>query len=107
VSYSYLVLRKEADVQLESGINDGIGTPYWLLPVAIITSANPAKEFFVTGIIEDTILASISGFALGTVVRLLQNAAKKREWVDKESRLVWTLALALFTTGLVSLFYGA
>lgn len=97
-----LSIRAIADHQLESGINDGIGTPYWLLPVAIITSSNPAKEFFVTGIIEDTILASASGFALGTIVRLLWNAAKKREWVDKESRLVWTLALALFTTGLVS-----
>jgi NhaP-type Na+/H+ or K+/H+ antiporter len=97
--FSPIVL--EANIQLESGINDGIGTPYWLLPLAIITSKHPVKEFFVTGIIEDTILASLGGYALGTIVRLLWNAAKKREWVDKESRLVWTLALALFTTGLV------
>jgi NhaP-type Na+/H+ or K+/H+ antiporter len=60
----------------------------------------------VTGIIEDTILASLGGFALGTIVRLLWNGAKKREWVDKESRLVWTLALALFTTGLVRFPYS-
>jgi hypothetical protein len=103
VSYLSLPI-SEADKKLESGINDGIGTPYWLLPLAIITSKHPAKEFFVTGIIEDTILASLGGFALGTIVRLLWNGAKKREWVDKESRLVWTLALALFTTGLVRFF---
>ena len=71
------------------------------MPVALIASDSPVKEFFVTGIIEDTILASLGGFGLGTVVRWLWNGAKRREWVDKESRLVWTLALALFTTGLV------
>jgi NhaP-type Na+/H+ or K+/H+ antiporter len=73
-----------------------------MLPLLLLTSSSPAKEYFVTAWLRETALGMVGGFALGTVLRLAWDFAKARKWVDKESRLVWTLAMALFTTGLVS-----
>ena len=45
----------------------------------------------------------VSAFIIGTAFRLAWTFAKDRSWVDKESRLVWTLSLGLVTIGFVSL----
>ena len=53
-------------------------------------------------ILRETIFGMAGGFALGSIARVCWDAAERRGWIDKESRLVWTIALAMFTTGLVS-----
>lgn len=89
-------------IQCESSINDGAGTPYWILPLLLITSRTPGKDFILHGILIETIASAVGGFALGSALRFTWNFCKRREWVDKESRLVWTLSLAITTVGLVS-----
>jgi NhaP-type Na+/H+ or K+/H+ antiporter len=73
-----------------------------MLPLLVLTSAHPTKEYFLSALLQETILGMVGGFALGTILRIAWDFAKSREWVDKESRLVWTLAMAIFTVGLVS-----
>ncbi|KAK1921087.1 Cation/H+ exchanger [Papiliotrema laurentii] len=87
----------------ESGINDGAATPFLMIPLLLITSQTPVKEYIVTTILRETILGIVGGFALGTIARIAWDAADRRRWIDKESRLVWTIALAIFTTGLFNL----
>lgn len=94
--------RAVPDPQCESGINDGAATPYLMIPLMLITSGSPGKDYVLEILLKDTALGIVGGFALGTVARLAFEAAQRRRWIDKESRLVWTIALALFTTGLVS-----
>lgn len=93
---------KPTSGQSESGINDGAGTPYFLLFLLPLVSKHPAKDYLLEGILWETVFPIFGGFLVGTVFRIAWSFAKKREWVDKESRLVWTIALALFTLGLVS-----
>jgi len=97
-----LICAELADAQCESGINDGAATPYLMIPLMLITSHSAGKDYVLEILLKDTALGLVGGFALGALARLAFEAAQKRRWIDKESRLVWTIALALFTTGLVS-----
>jgi NhaP-type Na+/H+ or K+/H+ antiporter len=74
-----------------------------MLPVLILTSSSPAKDYVLSALLWETAFAAIGGFCLGTIIRYAWDFAKARDWVDKESRLIWTMALALFTTGLFTL----
>ena len=73
-----------------------------MIPLLLLTSHSPAKEYFLMTILRETIFGMAGGFALGSIARVCWDAAERRGWIDKESRLVWTIALAMFTTGLVS-----
>jgi NhaP-type Na+/H+ or K+/H+ antiporter len=73
-----------------------------MIPLLLITSSSPAKEYFLTTLLRETALGMAGGFLVGTLARLAWHAAEKRGWIDKESRLVWTISLAMFTTGLAS-----
>lgn len=89
----------------ESGINDGAGTPYFLVPLLMLTARSKgeiAKQYFVKGILWETAFPVVGGCTIGYVFRKGLENGKKRNWVDKESSLVYTLALAMFTCGLVS-----
>lgn len=73
-----------------------------MIPLMILTSQSPAKDYVLDTLLKETALGMAGGFALGTLARIAFQAAQKRKWIDKESRLVWTIALAMFTTGIVS-----
>jgi len=89
---------------IESGINDGSATSFFLAPLLLLTKApgEAVKDWFLTGILWETLFAIAAGTAIGWTFRVALEQAKKREWVDKESSLVYTAALALLTTGVVS-----
>lgn len=91
---------------VESGINDGSATSFFLAPLLLLTKSTgkAAQEWFTTGVLWETLFTIAAGLAIGTVFRMALEQAKKREWMDKESSLVYTAALAFFTTGLVSRF---
>lgn len=61
------------------------------------------KELALDGVLWETLFPVLWGSAIGTVLRFAWTWSKQRGWVDKESRLVWTVSLALFTIGAVSL----
>jgi len=89
---------------VESGINDGSATSFFRAPLLLLTkpTGKAAQEWFTTGVLWETLFAIAAGLTIGTIFRVALEQAKKREWVDKESSLVYTAALAFFTTGLVS-----
>lgn len=89
---------------VESGINDGSATSFFLAPLLLLTRSpgEAAKEWFLTGILWETLFAMLAGTIIGWTFRVALERAKEWEWVDKESSLVYTAALALLTTGVVS-----
>lgn len=91
----------------ESGINDGAATPYFLLPLTILTSES-AKEavrtYLLEGLLFELLFAIFVGCTTGWVFRKSLQYGKKYEWVDKESSLVYTVSLAILTIGAVSCF---
>ncbi len=93
-------------ILLESGINDGAGTPYFLIPLLALTASttqDAVKEYFLSGILWEVLFPIVAGSVIGWAAMWALKEGKKREWVDKESSLVYTVALAFLTVGLVSL----
>ncbi len=43
----------------------------------------------------------VAGSAIGWIFKVALQQSKKKDWIDKESSLVYTVALAMFTCGLV------
>ncbi|KAF0492497.1 Sodium/hydrogen exchanger [Gigaspora margarita] len=91
----------------ESGVNDGMGFPFlffalFLLESPKITATAVFQWFsFVWGY---HILLSIAiGIMIGWAARKLLGLAESREWIDKESFLVFAFALAIFVVGGVSI----
>ncbi|PHH72982.1 hypothetical protein CDD82_5717 [Ophiocordyceps australis] len=88
----------------ESGTNDGLGYPFLFFALYLIkyNSAGPAQAMslwlvFTWGY---TILLSIVyGAIVGFVGKELLHWAEKRNYVDRESFLVFAVALALFVLG--------
>ncbi|KAJ9121959.1 hypothetical protein QFC24_004542 [Naganishia onofrii] len=90
----------------ESGINDGAATPYFLLPLTLLTASSSkefAKEYILKGIGYELLLSIAIGCTTGWVFRKGLEYGKKCEWVDKESSLVYTVSLAILTLGAVTL----
>ncbi|KAF8523208.1 Cation/H+ exchanger [Gautieria morchelliformis] len=87
----------------ESGLNDGFGTPFLFIPVLAVHHAfNPlptTRDFILHIILYDVLLGSLLGVALGYVARKGLKFARRRDMIDRESMLVFSVALALFTIG--------
>lgn len=95
----------------ESGANDGLGYPFLFLALYLIKytgdEANPADGGSLTAMglwLGDTwgytILLSVAyGAAAGWAAKDLLHWAEKRDYIDKESFVVFAIALALFVLG--------
>ncbi|KDQ54692.1 hypothetical protein JAAARDRAFT_38366 [Jaapia argillacea MUCL 33604] len=87
----------------ESGINDGFGTPFLFLPLSFILNGyHPIpslRYFFLHTILRDVVFSILLGTGLGYVARKSLKNARKLELIDRESMLVFSIALALFTIG--------
>ncbi|KAK5829337.1 Sodium/hydrogen exchanger family-domain-containing protein [Linnemannia elongata] len=90
----------------ESGINDGMGLPFLLLGLYLIKepSAGVAvgKWFYLVWAYQ-ILLSIIIGGVFGFACRKLVKGAKNRNLIDKESFLVFSIALALAVAGIVSI----
>ncbi|ORE13353.1 Sodium/hydrogen exchanger [Rhizopus microsporus] len=90
----------------ESGANDGLGYPFLFLAIYLlqIPSTSEAIYKWAWGIMGyDIGLSIIIGFVTGYMARKLLRLSEEREWIDKESFLVYTIALTLFLMGSVGL----
>ncbi|GHJ88066.1 hypothetical protein NliqN6_4468 [Naganishia liquefaciens] len=90
----------------ESGINDGAATPYFLLPLTILTTTTAkeaAHKFLLEGLLFELAFAIVVGCTTGWVFRKSLEYGKKWELVDKESSLVYTVSLAVFVIGAITL----
>ncbi|RFU26120.1 hypothetical protein B7463_g10209, partial [Scytalidium lignicola] len=95
----------------ESGANDGLGYPFLMLPLYIIKytgqrgigqhgSAATAVGFWFGETLGYTILLSvIYGTTIGWIAKELLHWAEEKRFVDRESFLVFAIALALFIVG--------
>ncbi|KAF9946005.1 hypothetical protein BGZ70_003455 [Mortierella alpina] len=90
----------------ESGVNDGMGLPFLLLGLYLLREPSVgvaiAKWFYLVWAYQ-ILLSIVLGGIIGYAARKLVKGAKGRNLIDKESFLVFSIALALGVTGVVSI----
>ncbi|KAI1321766.1 hypothetical protein EDD11_000042 [Mortierella claussenii] len=90
----------------ESGINDGMGLPFLYLGLYLLRERTVggafAKWFYMIWLYQ-ILLSVVLGGLIGAAARKLVKGAKNRNLIDKESFLVFSIALALAVTGCVSI----
>ncbi|KAG0199104.1 hypothetical protein BGX28_007558 [Mortierella sp. GBA30] len=90
----------------ESGVNDGMGLPFLFLGLYLLrepsTGTAIAKWFYLVWAYQ-ILLSVIIGGCIGYAARKLVKGAKSRNLIDKESFLVFSIALALGVAGIVSI----
>ncbi|KAF9169912.1 hypothetical protein BGX21_002903 [Mortierella sp. AD011] len=90
----------------ESGMNDGMGLPFLYLGLYLLRERTVgrafAKWFYMTWAYQ-ILLSVVLGSLIGAAARKLVKGAKNRNLIDKESFLVFSIALALAVTGCVSI----
>ena len=83
-------------LNVESGLNDGIATPFVLLALALATAeATGARRLVRRGAVRATLIGVAVGLALGLVGGRLLEIADARHWTSSVSRQLFVLALAL------------
>lgn len=90
----------------ESGANDGLGYPFLFLALYLIKYNNQADgaTTILTLWFGETwgytiLLSAVYGAAVGWLAKGLLHWAEEKRFVDRESFLVFAIALALFTVG--------
>ncbi|KAF2397142.1 hypothetical protein EJ06DRAFT_482205 [Trichodelitschia bisporula] len=95
----------------ESGTNDGLGYPFLFLPLFLIkfvmkdgagshgTAGTAVAMWFYETWVYEIILGVLYGAAVGWVAKELLHWAEERRYVDRESFIVFAIALALFIVG--------
>ncbi|KAG0016017.1 hypothetical protein BGZ81_011426, partial [Podila clonocystis] len=90
----------------ESGINDGMGLPFLFLGLYLMRERSMgvafAKWFYMVWVYQ-ILLSIVLGGLIGAAARKLVKGAKNRNLIDKESFLVFSIALALAVVGCVSI----
>ncbi|KAI8636122.1 Sodium/hydrogen exchanger family-domain-containing protein [Parasitella parasitica] len=92
-------------ISCESGANDGLGYPFLFLAIYLMQmDVGPAIGKWAYWIMAYNVLLSIViGFVAGFIARKLLKYAEMKRFIDKESFLVFAVALALFLMGTVGL----
>ncbi|KAJ3094405.1 hypothetical protein HDU96_001690 [Phlyctochytrium bullatum] len=93
----------------ESGMNDGLGTPFLYLALYLMrrTSAGVAiGDWLLRVVLYQIVVAVIVGVLMALAAQYILKYAVKREWIDKESLLAFSIALALLIDGVVAMFGG-
>ncbi|KAJ3217214.1 hypothetical protein HDU81_000888, partial [Chytriomyces hyalinus] len=91
----------------ESGANDGLGTPFLFLAVYLLR--HPDEPAYAVGqwaykvMVYQVLLAILIGTVVAYLAQLALKTAVRREFIDKESILSFSIALALFIEGLGSI----
>ncbi|KAG0204325.1 hypothetical protein BGX28_003720 [Mortierella sp. GBA30] len=90
----------------ESGINDGLGLPFLYLGLYLMRERNVtvalSKWFYMVWAYQ-ILMSVVIGGLIGAAARKVVKGAKNRNLIDKESFLVFSIALALAVVGTVSI----
>ncbi|KAG0247607.1 hypothetical protein BG011_001180 [Mortierella polycephala] len=90
----------------ESGINDGMGLPFLLLGLYLMRERTVgvalAKWCYMVWMYQ-ILMSIVLGGLIGAAARKLVKGAKNRNLIDKESFLVFSIALAMAVAGCVSI----
>lgn len=91
----------------ESGCNDGMAFPFVYLAIYIIRYKHEpnevALEWFCVSILYECVFGALYGVTIGYIARRLVRIAHERDYIDRESFLVFYFVLALFCAGSGSL----
>ena len=87
----------------ESGCNDGMAFPFIYLALYVIEYKGKPNEvafhWFCFTILYECIFGAVYGVAVGYIARRLIRFAHEKDWIDRESFLVFYFVLALFCAG--------
>ncbi|TPX30343.1 hypothetical protein SmJEL517_g06074 [Synchytrium microbalum] len=90
----------------ESGANDGLGYPFLFLPLFLMkysTAGEAIGQWIARVVLYQIVLSVVVGILVGAVARKALKHATNRQWIDKESFLGFSIALAVFLMGTMSL----
>lgn len=93
-------------IAIESGANDGLGFPLLMLPIWLMltgTVSGALSHWAIHTWLYEIAFSILIGLVVGRVARWLLRHSEQRKLIDKESFLVFTIALTLLVTGLVAL----
>jgi len=83
-------------LNVESGLNDGIATPFVLLFLALAAaSGEPQQGHWVLTAVEEIVLAGVAGSAVGFVGSWVLTQATRRRWTSEGSERLGIFALAI------------
>ncbi|KAI8907983.1 Sodium/hydrogen exchanger family-domain-containing protein [Gorgonomyces haynaldii] len=89
----------------ESAANDGLGLAFVFIPLYL--SRFPIAEgigwWFVKVVLYQVVMSCILGATIGTIALYLLKQSSQRKWIDKESILGFSIALALTVMGSLAL----
>jgi NhaP-type Na+/H+ or K+/H+ antiporter len=82
-------------LNVESGLNDGIATPFVLLAVSLIGAEAHGSGDWILGAVQATLIGGVTGVVMGFAGGRLLVLADARGWTSKVSRQLFVLMLAL------------
>ena len=82
-------------LNVESGLNDGIATPFVYVALALATAEATGVEVAIGGALRDGLIGAVAGIVVGALGGLLLVAVDRREWASPASRQLAVLALSL------------
>jgi NhaP-type Na+/H+ or K+/H+ antiporter len=92
-------------INAESGLNDGLATPFVVLAIALIGSEGTGHEAWLATALREAVVGTLTGVAVGAIGGLLLVRADRTGWTTQTSRQLVVLAVA-FTAYLGSLALG-
>jgi NhaP-type Na+/H+ or K+/H+ antiporter len=95
VTNTVVPVRMRRLLNAESGLNDGIATPFVLLGIAIIASEGGGPGDWLAEALREALVGTLTGVALGIAGGLLLVRAERSRWASRSSRQLAVLALAL------------
>jgi NhaP-type Na+/H+ or K+/H+ antiporter len=82
-------------LNVESGLNDGIATPFVYLALALAAAEATGSEVLIGGALLEGLIGAAAGIVVGAAGGWLLVAADRREWASQPSRQLAVLALAI------------
>lgn len=102
----YIPTRLRHLLAVESGANDGLGFPFMMLPIWLMlrkSTADALGHWLLHTWLWEIFMSVVLGFICGFGARTLLKASMSRKLIDKESFLVFSIALTMFVSGLVAM----
>ncbi|KAF2432162.1 hypothetical protein EJ08DRAFT_648259 [Tothia fuscella] len=99
-------------ITAESGTNDGLGYPFLFLPLFLIRyneggyhqAGTAVGMWFYETWIYQIVLSVVYGAVVGWIAKELLHWAEEKKYIDRESFIVFAIALALFIVGTCGMF---
>ena len=92
-------------ISTESGLNDGLGYPFVMLPILLLTrpSGEALSHWILHTLVWAVGAAVVVGVLLGYGAGRLLNWAEEKELIERKSILAYSIALSLLALGVVHL----